>query len=239
MTKPPIDWNHLNADDHQKLKKMMAPYRAIEEVGTKGKRGGTIGHSAMYVLEAFFTFKLRRPGESLPCPARPSPKRPCLTLNLGLITIQGASTKRGLKSSNTSSSTSLQPSYGTDGRAIGTTLMGRMGYGARAGAGGTEGRDRERDTSVTSVTSAVTRREAKMSNTARITTIANYIIDKAEAGWSLQDILETVHAERSGVTEAEVQAALKEAYEDDTSTAVKRLAVAEFERLVDETWQEE
>jgi hypothetical protein len=31
----------------------------------KGKRGGTIGHSAMRVLEAFFTFTLRRPGESV------------------------------------------------------------------------------------------------------------------------------------------------------------------------------
>jgi hypothetical protein len=69
VTKAPIDWNHLNADDHEKLEKMMAPYHAIEDQSwgamAKGKRGGTIGHSAMRVLEAFFTFTLRRPGESL------------------------------------------------------------------------------------------------------------------------------------------------------------------------------
>jgi carbon monoxide dehydrogenase subunit G len=62
VTKAPIDWNHLNADDHEKLEKMMAPYHAIEdqswEARAKGKRGGTIGHSAMRVL-------LRRPGETL------------------------------------------------------------------------------------------------------------------------------------------------------------------------------
>ena len=29
------------------------------------KRGGTISHSAMRVLEVFFIFMLRRPGESL------------------------------------------------------------------------------------------------------------------------------------------------------------------------------
>jgi DNA-binding transcriptional ArsR family regulator len=69
VTKAPIDWNHLNADDHEKLEKMIASYHAIEdqslEARAKGKRGGTIGHSAMCVLEAFFTFMLRRPGESL------------------------------------------------------------------------------------------------------------------------------------------------------------------------------
>jgi hypothetical protein len=69
VTKAPIDWNHLNADDHEKWEQMMAPYHAIEDQSwgarTKAKRGGTIGHSAMRVLEAFFTFILRRPGESL------------------------------------------------------------------------------------------------------------------------------------------------------------------------------
>jgi hypothetical protein len=30
VTKAPINWNHLNADDRAKLEKMMAPYRAIE-----------------------------------------------------------------------------------------------------------------------------------------------------------------------------------------------------------------
>ena len=81
VTKAPIDWNHLNADDHEKLEKMMAPYHAIEdqswEARAKGKRGGTIGHSAMRVLKAFFTFMLRRPGASLRRPTRPPPKRPC------------------------------------------------------------------------------------------------------------------------------------------------------------------
>jgi len=69
MTKAPTDWNHLSADDGGKLEKMMAPYRAIEqqwwESNGKGKRGGTISHSGMCVLEVFFTFMLRRPGESL------------------------------------------------------------------------------------------------------------------------------------------------------------------------------
>jgi DNA-binding IscR family transcriptional regulator len=64
------------------------------------KRGGTIGHSAMRVLEAFFTFMLRRPGESL-ClsyeaiaeAALLSPRTVGRAIqrlaNLGLITVRG------------------------------------------------------------------------------------------------------------------------------------------------------
>jgi len=36
-----------------------------------------------------------------------------------------------------------------------------------------------------------------MTDAARITTIANYIVDKAEAGWSLQDILDAIRADSS------------------------------------------
>ena len=76
-----------------------------------------------------------------------------------------------------------------------------------------------------------------MVDAARITRIANYIIDKAEAGWSFAEILDTLRAERSGVTLAEVQAALAEAFHDDTSTAVKRMAEVQFDRVVDEVWR--
>jgi hypothetical protein len=69
---------------------------------------------------------------------------------------------------------------------------------------------------------------------ARITTIANYIIDKAEAGWSLQDILAAIRAERSGVTLAEAHAAIREAFNDDASTAVKKLAL---DHLAEEAWR--
>jgi hypothetical protein len=40
-------------------------------------------------------------------------------------------------------------------------------------------------------------RNTNMDN--RITTIANYIMDKPEAGWSLQDILDAIRCEPSGV----------------------------------------
>jgi hypothetical protein len=42
--------------------------------------------------------------------------------------------------------------------------------------------------------------------TTRVSTIANYIIDKAESGWSLQDILDAIRADPSEVTLAEVKA---------------------------------
>jgi hypothetical protein len=58
-----------------------------------------------------------------------------------------------------------------------------------------------------------------------ISGIANYIIDKAEAGWSLDDILSSIRSERSEVTLAEVQAAIMEAFHDDTSDAVEMLAI--------------
>jgi hypothetical protein len=57
-----------------------------------------------------------------------------------------------------------------------------------------------------------------------ITAIANYIIDKAEAGWNLDDILDHIRGDSSEVTLAEVKAAMAEAYADDTSNAVKKLA---------------
>jgi hypothetical protein len=99
-----IGWNRLTADEYEELEKMMAPYRAIEdqsrEAGTKSKRGGTIGHSAMRVLEAFFVFMLRRPGESLRLSyeaigeaALLSPRTVGRTIqhlaDLGLITVHG------------------------------------------------------------------------------------------------------------------------------------------------------
>jgi hypothetical protein len=96
----------LSADDQEKLEGMMAPYRAIEEQSQearlKGKRGGTIGHSGMRVLEAFFIFRLRRPGESV-ClsyeaigeTALLSPRTVGRAIqrlaNLGVITIKGGS----------------------------------------------------------------------------------------------------------------------------------------------------
>jgi len=66
------------------------------------KRGGTIGHSAMRVLEAFFTFMLRRPGESLRLSYEAIAEAALLSprtvgravrrlAGLGLITIQGDS----------------------------------------------------------------------------------------------------------------------------------------------------
>ena len=102
VTKAPINWNHLNANDQEKLEKMMAPYRAIEEAGAKGKKGGVIGHSGMCVLEAFLTFRLSRPGEKLRLSreaiaeaALLSPRTVGRTIqhlaNLGLITVQGSS----------------------------------------------------------------------------------------------------------------------------------------------------
>jgi hypothetical protein len=100
VAKAPINWNHLNADDQEKLEKMMAPYRAIEEAGAKGKKGGVIGHSGMCVLEAFLTFRLSRPGEKLRLSreaiaraALLSPRTVGRTIrhlaDLGLITVQG------------------------------------------------------------------------------------------------------------------------------------------------------
>jgi CRP-like cAMP-binding protein len=81
---------------------MMVPYRAIEEAGAKGKRGGTIGHSAMRVLEAFFTFMLRRHGESLRLSYEAIAEAALLSprtvgravqrlASLGIITVQGSS----------------------------------------------------------------------------------------------------------------------------------------------------
>ena len=66
------------------------------------KRGGTIGHSAMRVLEAFFTFMLRRPGESLRLSYKAIAEGALLSprtvgraiqrlANLGMITVQGDS----------------------------------------------------------------------------------------------------------------------------------------------------
>jgi hypothetical protein len=106
VTKAPIDWDHLNADDHARLEKMMAPYHAIEdqsrEAGAKGKRGGAIGHSAMRVLEVFFVFMLLRPGESLRLSYEAIAEAALLSprtvgravwrlADLGIITIQGDS----------------------------------------------------------------------------------------------------------------------------------------------------
>jgi hypothetical protein len=101
VAKAPIDWNHLNADDHE-----MAPYHAIEDqsrvVMAKAKRAGTTGHSAIPVLEAFVTFMLRRPGlslrlyyEAIAEAALPSPRTVGRAIqrlpNLGIITVQGDS----------------------------------------------------------------------------------------------------------------------------------------------------
>jgi hypothetical protein len=33
MGKASIDWDHLDADDQERLEKMMAPYRAIDAIG--------------------------------------------------------------------------------------------------------------------------------------------------------------------------------------------------------------
>jgi hypothetical protein len=106
VTKAPSNRKPLSADEQEKLEKMMAPYRAIEEQSQearlKGKRGGTIGHSGMRVLEAFFIFRLRRPGESV-ClsyeaigeTALLSPRTVGRAIqrlaNLGVITIKGGS----------------------------------------------------------------------------------------------------------------------------------------------------
>jgi CRP-like cAMP-binding protein len=88
----------------EKLEKMMAPYRAIEEAGAKGKKGGVIGHSGMCVLEAFLTFRLRQAGapgdlslrmsrEAIARAALLSPRTVGRTIqhlaNLGLITVRG------------------------------------------------------------------------------------------------------------------------------------------------------
>jgi hypothetical protein len=90
----------------KKLENMMAPYHAIEdqsrEAWPRGKRGGTIGHSAMRVLEGFFTFMLRRPGESLRLSYEAIAEAALLSprtvgraiqrlANLGIITVQGGS----------------------------------------------------------------------------------------------------------------------------------------------------
>ena len=106
MTKTSIDWNHLNADEHAKLEKMMPllPRHPRSVAGGQGqrRRGGTIGHSAMRVLEAFFTFMLRRPGESLRLSYEAIAEAALLSprtvgravrrlAGLGLITIQGDS----------------------------------------------------------------------------------------------------------------------------------------------------
>jgi ribonuclease I len=64
-----------------------------------------------------------------------------------------------------------------------------------------------------------------MRNAAFITTIANYIVDRAEAGWNLENIIGSIRADRSEVTLDEFQAALAEAFHDDTSKAVKMLAI--------------
>jgi DNA-binding MarR family transcriptional regulator len=63
MGKASIDWDHLDADDHENLEKLTAPYWAIDEA--RGKGQGEIGRPALRVLEAFFVITLRRPGESL------------------------------------------------------------------------------------------------------------------------------------------------------------------------------
>jgi hypothetical protein len=61
MGKASIDWDHLDADDHENLEKLTAPYWAIDKA--RGKGQGEIGRPR--VLEAFFVITLRRPGESL------------------------------------------------------------------------------------------------------------------------------------------------------------------------------
>jgi hypothetical protein len=52
MGKASIDWDHLDADDHENLEKLTAPYWAIDEA--RGKGQGEIGRPALRVLEAFF-----------------------------------------------------------------------------------------------------------------------------------------------------------------------------------------
>ena len=106
MTKTSIDWNHLNADEHAKLEKMMPllPRHPRSVAGGQGqrRRGGTIGHSAMRVLEVFFTFMPRRLGESLRLSYETIAEAALLSprtvgravrrlAGLGLITIQGDS----------------------------------------------------------------------------------------------------------------------------------------------------
>jgi hypothetical protein len=99
-----VDRKPLNADEQEKLERMMAPYHAIEEqsweAGPKGKRGGAIGHSGMCVLEAFLTFRLSRPSEKLRLSREAIAEAALLSprtvgraiqhlANLGLITVQG------------------------------------------------------------------------------------------------------------------------------------------------------
>ena len=74
-----------------------------------------------------------------------------------------------------------------------------------------------------------------MRDAAFITRIANYIVDKSEAGWSLDDILSSIRSERSEVTLAEVKAAVAEAFHDDTcGGAVKRLGTDAFDAALNE-----
>jgi hypothetical protein len=56
MGKASIDWDHLDADDHENLEKLTDEAR--------GKGQGEIGRPGR-ASEAFFVITLRRPGESL------------------------------------------------------------------------------------------------------------------------------------------------------------------------------
>ena len=75
MGKASIDWDHLDADDHENLEKLTAPYWAIDEA--RGKGQGEIGRPARASSKRSSSSRCAGPARACVCPKRPSLKRPC------------------------------------------------------------------------------------------------------------------------------------------------------------------
>jgi hypothetical protein len=75
MGRASIDWNHLDADDHENLEKLTAPYWAIDEA--RGKGQGEIGRPARASSKRSSSSRCAGPARACVCPKRPSLKRPC------------------------------------------------------------------------------------------------------------------------------------------------------------------
>ena len=68
MGKASIDWDHLDADDHENLEKLTDEAR--------GKGQGEIGRPARASSKRSSSSRCAGPARACVCPKRPSPKRP-------------------------------------------------------------------------------------------------------------------------------------------------------------------
>jgi hypothetical protein len=69
MGKASIDWDHLDADDHENLEKLTDEAR--------GKGQGEIGRPARASSKRSSSSRCAGPARACVCPERPSLKRPC------------------------------------------------------------------------------------------------------------------------------------------------------------------